>query len=79
MYKHTQSCELRPPIPIIGKLELSHSYTFTHRYRVYHVNRCGHHKKLSIAQLDFAQVFGLSLNFYNTTLRKLVVLTYVEL
>ena len=37
---------------------------------LYHVNRCGHHKKLSIAKLDFAQVCGLSLNFYNNTLRK---------
>ena len=37
---------------------------------LYHVNRCGHHKKLSIAKLDFIQVCGLSLNFYNKTLRK---------
>ena len=37
---------------------------------LYHVNRCGHHKKLSIAKLDFVQVCGLSLNFYNNTLRK---------
>ena len=37
---------------------------------LYHVNRCGHHKKLSIAKLDFAQVCGLSLNFFNNTLRK---------
>ena len=35
-----------------------------------HVNRCGHHKKLSIAKLDFVQVCGQSLNFYNNTLRK---------
>ena len=27
------------------------------------------HKKLSIAKLDFVQVCGLSLNFYNNTLR----------
>ena len=32
---------------------------------LYHVNRCGHHKKMSIAKLDFVQVSGLSLNFYN--------------
>ena len=37
---------------------------------LYHVNRCGHYKKLSIAKLDFVQVCGLSLNFYNNTLRK---------
>ena len=37
---------------------------------LYHVNRCGHHKKLSIAKLDFVQVCGLSLNFCNKTLRK---------
>ena len=37
---------------------------------LYHVNRCGHHKKLSIAKLDFVQVCGLSLNFYSNTLRK---------
>ena len=37
---------------------------------LYRVNRCGHHKKLSIAKLDFVQVCGLSLNFYNNTLRK---------
>ena len=37
---------------------------------LYHVNRCGHHKKLSIAKLDSVQVCGLSLNFYNNTLRK---------
>ena len=37
---------------------------------LYHVNRCGHHKKLSIAKLDFVQVCGLSLNFYKNTLRK---------
>ena len=37
---------------------------------LYYVNRCGHHKKLSIAKLDFVQVCGLSLNFYNNTLRK---------
>ena len=37
---------------------------------LYHINRCGHHKKLSIAKLDFVQVCGLSLNFYNNTLRK---------
>ena len=37
---------------------------------LYHVNRCGHHKKLSIAKLDFVQVCGLSLSFYNNTLRK---------
>ena len=36
----------------------------------YHVNCCGHHKKLSIAKLDFVQVCGLSLSFYNSTLRK---------
>ena len=34
------------------------------------INRCGHHKKLSIAKLDFVQVCGLSLSFYNNTLRK---------
>ena len=37
---------------------------------LYHINRCGHHKKLSIAKLDFVQVCGLLLNFYNNTLRK---------
>ena len=37
---------------------------------LYHVNCCGHHKKLSIAKLDFVQVCGLSLNFYNITLHK---------
>ena len=37
---------------------------------LYHVNRCGHHRKLSIAKMDFVQVCGLSLNFYNNTLRK---------
>ena len=35
-----------------------------------HVNRSGHHKKLSIAKLDFVQVCGLLLSFYNKTLRK---------
>ena len=34
---------------------------------LYHVNRCGHHKNLSIAKLDFVQVCGLSLNFYNNS------------
>ena len=37
---------------------------------LYHVNRCGHHKKLSIAKLDFVQVCRLSLNLYSNTLRK---------
>ena len=37
---------------------------------LYHVTRCGHHKKLSIAKLDFVQICGLSLHFYNNTLRK---------
>ena len=37
---------------------------------LYHVNRCGTHKKLSIAKLDFVQVCGLSLNYYSNTLRK---------
>ena len=37
---------------------------------LHHVNRCGHHKKFLIAKLDFIQVCGLSLNFYNNTLRK---------
>ena len=37
---------------------------------LYHVNRCGSHKKLLIAKLDFVQVCGLSLNFYSNTLRK---------
>ena len=36
---------------------------------LYHVNRLGTDNKLSIAELDFVQVFGLSLNFYNNTLR----------
>ena len=35
------------------------------RIHLYHVKRCGHHKKLSIAKLDFVQVCGLLLNFYN--------------
>ena len=33
----------------------------------YHVN---HPQKLSIAKLDFVQICGMSLNFYNNTLRK---------
>ena len=37
---------------------------------LYHVNRWGTDNKLSIAKLDFVQVFGLSLNFYNNTLRR---------
>ena len=37
---------------------------------LYHINRWDTHKKLSIAKLDFVQVCGLSLNFYNNTLRK---------
>ena len=38
---------------------------------LYHVNRWDTHKKLSIAKLDFVQVCGPSLNFYNNnTLRK---------
>ena len=32
---------------------------------LYHVNCWDTHKKLSIAKLDFVQVCGLSLNFYN--------------
>ena len=36
---------------------------------LYHVNRWGTDNKLSIAKLDFVQVCGLSLNFYNDTLR----------
>ena len=37
---------------------------------LYHLNCWGTHKKLLIAKLDFVQVCGLSLNFYNNTLRK---------
>ena len=36
---------------------------------LYHVNRWGTDNKLSIANLDSIQVFGLSLNFYNNILR----------
>ena len=37
---------------------------------LYHVNIWDAHKKLSIAKLDFVQVCGLWLNFYNNSLRK---------
>ena len=54
-------------------LTLTRLFVITKRVTLvylYHVNRCGHHKKLSIAKLDFVQVCGLSLKFYNNTLRK---------
>ena len=35
----------------------------------YHVNRWATNNKLSIVKLDFVQVCGLSLNFFNDTLR----------
>ena len=36
----------------------------------YRENRWDTHEKLSIVKFDFVQVCGLSLNFYNNTLRK---------
>ena len=50
-------------------MDFSKRVTVTLVY-LYHVNRWDTHKKLSIAKLDFVQVCGLSLNFYNNTLRK---------
>ena len=37
---------------------------------LYRENRWDTHEKLSIVKFDFVQVSGLSLNFYNNTLRK---------
>ena len=43
---------------------------------LYHVNRWGTDNKLSIAKLDFVQVCGLLLNFYNNTLRTFYKFSY---
>ena len=37
---------------------------------LYHASHWDTHKKFSIAKVDFVQVRGLSLNFYNSILRK---------
>ena len=58
---------------IIASSHWLHLNNYTKRVTLvylYHVNRCRHYKKLSIAKLDFIQVCGLSLNFYNKSLRK---------
>ena len=62
-----ESLELQALIPLTsgsGPGSASGSKRVTLVY-LYHVNRCGHRRKLSIAKLDFVQVCGLSLNFYN--------------
>ena len=51
----------------------AHSFNINKRgtlVYLYHIIAVDTTKKLSIAKLDFVQVCGLSLNFYNNTLRK---------
>ena len=70
--------ELQNVFNIVAKENLQRKICFPYMYTakrvtlvyLYHINRCGHHKKLLIAKLDFVQVCGLSLSFYNNTLRK---------
>ena len=59
--------QYRENTPLKNGTHLTNRVTLVY---LYHVNRCGHHKKLSIAKLDFVQVCELSLNFYNNTLRE---------
>ena len=63
-------CVVRVPPVYLATLVSVGSIKLVTLVYLYHVNRWGTHKQLSIAKLDFVQVCWLSLNFYNNTLRK---------